>query len=225
MDREIKLLEMAETWKTVPCPPGKNIIGSKWVFKLKRKANGSIDKYKAQLVACRFTQIYSVDYYDTFSLVACLASFCVLMALAAHFGWELEAFDFNSAYLNGKLDEDEEIYMQEPPGYESLGEFVKLLLKVIYRLKQAAVKWYHVLHCTLIDLGFCVSSADPGVFYTWIGENLLVLTVHVDDCGMTGDSPKLIALYKWKLNDHHTLTELGPVNWLLGIKVTWDQKA
>jgi len=47
MDREIKLLEMAETWKTVPCPPGKNIIGSKWVFKLKWKANGSILKYKA----------------------------------------------------------------------------------------------------------------------------------------------------------------------------------
>jgi hypothetical protein len=140
MDREIKTLEVAGTWKMVPRPPGKNIVGSKWVFKLKRQADGSVDKYKAQLVARGFTQIYSVDYFDTFSLVARLASFRVLMALAACLGWELEAFDFNAAYLNGELDEGKEIYMQEPPGYESLREFVKLLLKALYGLKQAAVK-------------------------------------------------------------------------------------
>jgi hypothetical protein len=168
-------------------------------------------------------QIYGVDYFDTFSLVARLTSFRVLMALVAHFGWELEAFDFNAAYLNGELDEGEEIYMQEPPGYESLGEFIKLLLKALYRLKQATVKWYRVLRQTLIDLGFRVSSMDPGMFYTCIGGHLLVLAVHVDDCGITGDLPKLIALYKRKLNDHHALTELGPMNWLLGIKVTHDR--
>ena len=140
MDREIKTLEVAGTWKTVPRPPGKNIVGSKWVFKLKHKADGSIDKYKARLVARGFTQIYSMDYFDTFSPVARLASFRVLMALTARFGWELEAFDFNAAYLNGELDENEEIYMQELPGYEdSAGKLVKHLLKSIYGLKQAAV--------------------------------------------------------------------------------------
>jgi hypothetical protein len=172
-----------------------------------------------------FTQIYGVDYFNTFSLVTCLVSFRVLMALTACFGWELEAFDFNAVYLNGELNEGEEIFMQEPPGYESLGEFIKLLLKAIYRLKQAAVKWYHILCKALIDLGFHVSSVDPGMFYVWIGEHLLMFMVHVDDCGMTGNSPKLIALYKQKLNDRHALTELGPVNWLLGIKVTHDREA
>ncbi len=77
----------------------------------------------------------------------------------------------------------------------------------------------------LINLGFRVSSMDPSVFYACIGKHLLVLTVHVDDCGITGDSPKLIALYKHKLNNRHTLTELGPMNWLLGIKVTCNRKA
>jgi hypothetical protein len=86
MDHEIKSLEVARTWKTVLRSPGKNIVGAKWVFKLKRKADGSIDKYKACLVVRRFTQIYGVDYYDTFSPVARLASFHVLMALVAHFG-------------------------------------------------------------------------------------------------------------------------------------------
>ncbi len=70
-----------------------------------------------------------------------------------------------------------------------------------------------------------MSSADPSMFYVQIREHLLVLMVHVDDFGITGDSPKLIVLYKPKLNNHHVLMELGPVNWLLGIKVTWDQKA
>jgi hypothetical protein len=88
------------------------------------------------------------------------------MALTACFGWELEAFNFNAIYLNEELDEGEEIFMQEPPSYESLEEFIKLLLKVIYGLKQAAVKWYHILRKALIDLGFCMSSADPSVFYT-----------------------------------------------------------
>jgi len=86
MDPKIKSLKMAGTWKMVPHPSGKNIVRSKWVFKLKWKANGSIDKYKVQLVVCGFTQIYGVDYYNTFSLVAHLTSFRVLMALIAHFG-------------------------------------------------------------------------------------------------------------------------------------------
>ena len=63
------------------------------------------------------------------------------------------------------------------------------------------------------------------MFYARIGENILVLAVHVDDCGMTGDLPKLITLYKCKLNDRHALMELRPMNWLLGIKVTRDRKA
>jgi hypothetical protein len=225
MDYEIKTLEGARTWKTVPCPSGKNIVSSKWVFKIKWKADRSVNKYKARVVACGFTQIYSINYFNTFSPVARLMSFRVLMVLTACFGWELEAFDFNAMYLNGELNEGEEIFMQEPPSYESLGEFIKLLLKVIYGLKQAAVKWYHILCKALIDLGFCVSSVDPSMFYAWIREHLLVLAVHVEDCGIMGDSPKLIALYMQKLNDCHTLTKLGPVNWLLGIKVTRDQEA
>ena len=115
--------------------------------------------------------------------------------------------------------------MQELPGFKSLGEFVKLLLKAIYRLKQAAVKWYYILHKMLMDLGFRVSSTNLGMFYMHIRKHLLMLAVHIDDCGMMGNLPKLIALYKWKLNNHYTLMKLRPVNWLLGIKVTRDQKA
>jgi len=121
MDRKIGSLEHAGTWTTVLHPPGKNIIGCKWVFRLKQKVDRSIDKYKARLVVRGFTQIYRVDYYDTYSPVAWLTSFCLILATAAHNDWDIEAFNFNSTYLNGELDMDKEIYMQEPPRYETGG--------------------------------------------------------------------------------------------------------
>ena len=100
-----------------------------------------MDKYKARLVACGFTQIYGVDYFQTFSPIARLASFRVILALAARYDWDVQCFDFNGAYLNGELDANEEIYMQAPPGYEAdLADKVLRLLKSLYGLKQAACK-------------------------------------------------------------------------------------
>jgi hypothetical protein len=105
-------------------------VGCKWVFRLKHKADGSVDKYKVCLVMCRFTQIHGVDYFNTYSPVAQLASFHLILAIAVHNNWEAVAFDFNSAYLNGELGENKEIFMQELLGYESnLEGFVKRLLK------------------------------------------------------------------------------------------------
>ena len=124
MDHEITTLEGAHTWESVPCPPGKNVVGSKWVFRIKRNAEGKVQKYKVRLIAHGFTQIFRQDYYDTFLPVARLASFRAILTLAACHDWKIDIFDFIGAYLNGKLDEDEEIYMQPPPGYGGQGENV-----------------------------------------------------------------------------------------------------
>ena len=130
------------------------------------------------------------------------------------------------AYLNGTLNDDEEIYMQEPPGYETQGEHsVKRLHKSLYGLKQAGRKWYEALSRALADLGFRASSADPGVFLAKVDKDILILAIHVDDCILTGTSPELIAEYKHKFNTCYTLTDLGPVHWFLGIKITRDRSA
>jgi len=223
MDHKISLLKHAGTWTTVPCPHGKNVVRCKWEFRLKRKADSSIDKYKACLVTRGFTQIYGVDYYDTYSLVTWLVSFHFILAITMHNDWEVEAFNFNSAYLNGELDADEEIYMQELPGYEtSEVDVVKWLLKALYGLKQARRKWYDTLHTAMTDLGFQVAGADPGVFVAHIKKHMLVLMVHVNDCTMTGSSPKLIMAYKGKLHKWYALMDLRPMSWLLGIQVMHD---
>jgi Reverse transcriptase (RNA-dependent DNA polymerase) len=157
IEHEIETLERAGTWDTVPCPEGKNVVGSKWVFRLKRKADGAIDKYKARLVARGFTQIYGIDYFNTFSPVAKLASIRTILAIAACYDWDIDTFDFNSAYLNGELGEEEEIYMQEPPGFEESSGSMKRLRKSLYRLKQAGRRWYDTLTRALNDLGLCVT--------------------------------------------------------------------
>jgi hypothetical protein len=125
MDREMATLEEAHTWRMVPRPLGKNIVGSKWVFRIKHKADGSIDKHKACLVARGFTQVYGLDYFNTYSPVVRLTSICLILAIAARYDWDIESFDFVGAYLNGELDDNEEIYMQSPPGYDSDTHTVK----------------------------------------------------------------------------------------------------
>ena len=137
MDHELATLEGAQTWEAVPCPPGKNVVGSKWVFCIKWNAEGKSQKYKARLIACGFTQVFRQDYYNTFSLVARLASFCTVLTLAVCHDWEIDMFNFIGAYLNGMLDKDEEIYMQPPSGYKGQGENVLWLKKLLYGLKQA----------------------------------------------------------------------------------------
>ena len=170
-----------------------------------------------------FTQVYGVDYLETYSPVVKLTSLRTILTLAACFDWEIECFDFNSAYLNGELEESEEIYMEQPPGYEEGGkDFVKRLKKALYGLKQVGRRWYDTFKRELADLGFRASAADPAVFYTWINNKIIIVAAHVDDCAMTGSSGKLITVYKAKLNDKFPLTDLGPISWLLGIKVTQD---
>src|SRR6267142_4439955 len=223
MDRKMATLEKAGTWRTIQQPCDKNIVGSKWVFRIKRKADSSIDKYKAHLIAHGFTQIYGVDFFKTYSPVARLSSFHLILAIAARYDWEIESFDFVGAYLNGELDNNEEIYMQSPPGYSNDASTVKRLLKSLYRLKQAGRKWYDTLVRALDGLDFHITYADPGVFFVRIGEHILILVVHVDDCMFTGSSMKLIMQYKQKLNAYYALTDLGPVHWLLGIKIMHNQ--
>ena len=224
MDREINTLEKAGTWTTVPRPAGKNIIGSKWVFHIKQKANGTIEKHKVCLVARGFTQKFSVDYFNTFSPVARLASFHVILTIAARNDWNIDTFDFNGAYLNGELSAEEDIYMQAPPGYDNQGESVKHLRKSLYGLKQAGRKWYDTLCHALTDLGFRVNAADPGVFSAWNNEHITILAIHIDDCMITGSSRDLISEYKRTLHSCYSLTDLGPIHWLLGIKVTRDRE-
>jgi len=93
MDSEHQALLQNKTWYPVPPPEGKNIIGCKWVYKIKRKADGTIDRYKARLVAKGYKQRYGIDYEDTFSTVVKAATIRLILSIAVSRGWSLRQLD------------------------------------------------------------------------------------------------------------------------------------
>jgi len=115
MQQEVQALHANKTWSLVPPPAHKRPIGCKWVFKIKYNPNGTIERYKAKLVAKGFSQVEGIDYWETFAPVAKLTTVRILLSLAAMQNWHLHQLDINNAFLNGDLDED--VYMQLPPGF------------------------------------------------------------------------------------------------------------
>jgi hypothetical protein len=115
MDSEHQALMRNKTWHLVPPPRGKNIIDCKWVYRIKRKADGTIERYKARLVAKGFKQRYGIDYEDTFSPVVKAATIRLILSVAMSRGWSLRQLDVQNAFLHGILEE--EVYMRQPPRY------------------------------------------------------------------------------------------------------------
>ena len=101
-------------WDLVPSPEGKNIVGSRWVLKVKHDKNGSVNCFKARLVAQGYSQVKGVDYDEVFSPVARNTSVRSLLALANAHDLAIHQMDVKIAFLNGSLDR--EIYMSQPEG-------------------------------------------------------------------------------------------------------------
>jgi hypothetical protein len=116
MNEEFNALMQNKTWRLVPQRQGTNIVDCRWIYKIKRKADGTIDRYKARLVAKGFKQRYGIDYEETFSPVVKIATVRLVLALAVSRGWSLRQLDVKNAFLHGVLEE--EVYMRQPPGYE-----------------------------------------------------------------------------------------------------------
>jgi hypothetical protein len=107
-----------QTWELVPCPNKRKIIKSKWVFKIKRWLDCSIQKIKACLVAMGYSQFHGLDYQEVFSPTLQLETLRLLLTLMALCGWKGQQVDFTTAFLNGSLYH--KVFMEQPPGFEDL---------------------------------------------------------------------------------------------------------
>ncbi len=147
-----------------------------------------------QLVAQGFTQVEGVDYFVTFAPVAKLVSLRIILAIAAQNNWDINMFDFHGTFLNGEFEDDEELYMKQPPDFELVDwhQYVLCLRKTMYGLKQSARKWYKKLTTTLATLKFTTLEKDHVVYRLVTGLDIIILAIHIDDCTITGSSSALI---------------------------------
>jgi histone deacetylase 1/2 len=219
MDVEHQALLNNKTWHLVPRPKGKNIVGCKWVYKVKRKADGTVDRYKARLVAKGFKQQYGIDYEETFSPVVKAATIRIILSIAVSRGWSLRQLDVQNAFLHGFLEE--EVYMQQPPGYVDKVHptYVCKLDKALYGLKQAPRAWYARLCQRLQALGFVASKADTSLFFYNRGGVIIFVLVYVDDIVVASSSAEATEALLRDLQQDFALKDLGSLHYFLGIEV------
>jgi transposase InsO family protein len=221
-EREIDQLNKTGTWTLVERPPNTNIVGNKWVLKVKVMPNGSI-KHKARLVAQGFTQRPGVDYDETYSPVVRYASLRCLFALAAHYDWEVHHMDVKSAYLNGKLEET--IYMHQPEGFRKPGQehLVCKLQKGLYGLKQAGRTWNQTIDPALKQLGLTPLDKDNCVYIHRTGKEMIVISLYVDDLFLFTSSTRLLKQFKQGLTNRFEMEDLGEAKLVLGMQITRDR--
>ncbi|GKA76825.1 retrotransposon protein, putative, ty1-copia subclass, partial [Tanacetum coccineum] len=141
MNAEMQSMIDNKVWVLVDLPPNCKIVGSKWIFKKETNIDGIIHTYKARLVTKGYTQLYGVDYEETFSPVDDNRAIRILISIATFYDYEIWQMDVKTAFLNGYLDED--IYMVQPEGFIDPKHLKKVckLQRSIYGLKQASRSW------------------------------------------------------------------------------------
>ncbi|KAL5706290.1 hypothetical protein ACHQM5_024479 [Ranunculus cassubicifolius] len=221
MGAEFNALQQNGTWSLVPPHPDMNVLPNKWVFKIKRKADGSIERRKARLVANGFHQQEGIDYTETFSPVVKHATIRTVIALAVHHNWPIRQLDVQNAFLHGFLSE--EVYMRQPAGFidPNFPSYVCKLHRSLYGLKQAPRAWFKRFSNYLEDLGFQESKSDYSLFTFKEGSFLIILLIYVDDILITGNNSSYVAKFIQQLGQLFSMKDLGPLNFFLGIEATY----
>ena len=179
MKDEISALEKNNTWTLTKLPPGRSAVTCRWVYKLKRHLDGSIDRYRARLVASGFSQRHGLDYSETFSPVVQMDPVRILQTQAAQLDLHMVQFDERTAFLHGNLDE--EIFMTQPDGLVKDKSLVHKLNKSLYGLFQASKCWNDHFTKFLKLYNLTPIHKDTCVFVNKHKESTLIIALYVDD--------------------------------------------
>ena len=183
------------------------------------KKNQDDQKFKARLVVGGHKQTFGIDYEETFAPVVKYQSIRILLALATVNNWEVHQMDFVTAFLNASLDE--EIYMEQPPGYENGNpDEVCLLIKGLYGLKQSPRQWNKKYKEIMVKLGFVCITADESVFV----NGQLIVGVYVDDLIIVSPHLQKIEKFKKDIKKEYDVKDLGKLSVILSMKWTRNRE-
>lgn len=228
--KELKgLMEIGtfEFVRVTDIPSHANVMRCHFVFTVKRHSDGSIEKFKARLVADGNTQQWGIDFDRVFSTVAKLSTLRLLLVIAAGYDYNLSSIDIQQAYLQAVLSE--ELYMMVPPGLANVDEagyqLAVRLRRSLYGLKQAGREWHLLFASTLKDFGFTQSCIDTCLFTYHRGDSLLYVVVWVDDCIIVDNDPSLRRDFVSYLSSVHPTEDKGELTWVLQVRVIRDRQA
>ena len=191
-------------------------MDTKWVYVIKRRSDGSIEKYKARNVGRGFTQEYGVNYDETYFQMMRPETFKALLVIAMYRNWDIRQWDVVAAYLQALLKHD--IYISH---VNEDGEIEYWLLhKALYGLKQSGHEWYEKLVSILSELGLDQCIGDEGCF-TKGGEG--AIGTHVDDMLAIGPATTLDEIESG-VEESVELDKKGKPGKMLGMELEWEEK-
>ncbi|CAJ2653193.1 unnamed protein product [Trifolium pratense] len=223
MNQEMQSIEKNQTWELTSLPDGANVIGVKWIYKTKHNEKGEIDKHKARLVAKGYNQKHGIDYDEVFAPVARWDTIRSILAIAARESWKVFQLDVKSAFLHGELSED--IYVEQPPGYQREKNKVYKLKKALYGLKQAPRAWYSRIEAYFNSEEFekCPSEHTLFIKHKPNGK-ILIVSLYVDDLIYTGNDLLLMNEFKTSMQKEFSMTDLGKMKFFLGVEVIQSEE-
>ena len=233
IEAELKQMEKVNAWAPVIPPRDANIIPSRYVFRRKRNDTGKIVRYKARLVVKGFKQQFGVDYVETFAPTVRAPTLRILLSFAAQKGAAIHQCDVKNAYLNSRLQGDVTLYSELPPMYRSFRELppdlkdkpnvVSKWFVSVYGSKQGAHDWYSEVKTFFTDKGYSISTADEAVFFKLEDNKFTIVAAATDDFTVIADSTNTANfLIQKQLTERFEISDLGPINWLLGVSITRD---
>lgn len=214
MDKEMDSLKNHKVWDLCKLPADRKALKNKWVYRIKRNEHGQIERFKARLVCCGYSQQYGIDYTETYSPVAKYTSIRTILALAVKRKMKLKQFDVITAYLYGNLEE--EIYMAQPKGYEDGTDRVCKLKQSIYGLKQSGKMWNQRFTEFLRKFELTQSKADACVFTN--KNHSLIIAIYVDDGLIAAENQKELDMLLKELNKTFKISS-SPLHYYLGMEI------
>ena len=197
-------------------PPGVKALNCLWVFKVKCGPDGKVTRFKARITVDGKSQIYGIDFHETFAPVAFATTIRLLFAIALSLGLTFRQFDIKCAFLSATLPENERVYMRAPPGFGKRGYWH--LRKSLYGLRQSPRLFNQHLHASLTKIGFTACTFDPCLYHhTECGAYLVIV---VDDMILASPSDAFTANFAAEMRKVYDIKDLGIPEYVIGVRIS-----